>query len=56
MDTYVQLTGRSIVDHSNQCASMLSEWYPRQEHVSLAYECNDGAVTTLVFEYKGEEI
>ena len=56
MNTYVQLTGRRIVDHSNHCVVASNEVYLMAQHVSLAYECNDGAVTTLVFEYKWEEI
>ena len=54
MNTYRELTGRSMVDHSNQCASAVNEVYLMAQHVQIAYECNDGAVTTLVFEYKEE--
>ena len=56
MNTYRELMGRSIVDHSNQCATIANDFYLAGDCLKLAYECNDGAVATLVFEYKGEEI
>jgi hypothetical protein len=56
MNTYRELTGRSMVDHSNNVAAIANEFYLQGDCLKLAYECNDGAVATLVFEYKGEEI
>jgi hypothetical protein len=46
------LIARQIVEVGNLSAGAVNETYLNSEHVAVCYECNNGAPTVLVFEYK----